>query len=139
FRRTLLVSAVEPVTLEVEVPSAEVQILYSRDGQVSISGFAQSSADAKLDGDFFKAVLTIEQNGNQVRIRHVPHSAHPEGGINVSYRIDVPYRTQISSQVNHDSQRSRGSTGPVKAETSKGDVKASYISKGLQPQADQGN
>jgi DUF4097 and DUF4098 domain-containing protein YvlB len=83
--------------------------------------------------------LTIEQNGNHVRIRHVAHFAYPEAGINVSYRIDVPYRTEVSSRVNHGNQTFSGIMGPVKAITSKGDVKASYISKGLQAQTEQGN
>ena len=84
-------------------------------------------------------MLTIEQNGNHVRIWHVPHSADPEAGINVSYRIDVPYRTEVSSRVNHGNQTFSGIMGPVNAITSKGDVKVSYISTGLQAQTDQGN
>ena len=68
FHRTLMVTATEPVLLDVEVPSGDLEILYGRDGRVSISGFAKASADAKLDGNFFSAVLTIEQNGNRVRL-----------------------------------------------------------------------
>jgi len=59
-------AAEKPVLLDVEVPSGDLEILYGRDGRVSISGFAKASADAKLDGNFFSAVLTIEQNGNRV-------------------------------------------------------------------------
>ncbi len=89
IRRTLTVTATEPLTLDVEIPSGELQILYGRDGRVSIAGFAQASADTKLDDNFFPAVLTIEQNGNHLSIRHVPNLAYPEEGINVLYRIDV--------------------------------------------------
>ena len=139
FHRTLMVTATEPVTLDVEIPSRELQILYSRDGQVSITGFAQASADARLDNNFFKAVLTIEQNGNHLKIRHVRNPAYPEEGINVLYRMDVPYRTEVTSRVDHGKQTFSGIMGPVKAVTGKGDIKASYVSKGLQAQVDGGN
>ncbi|MBZ5679139.1 MAG: DUF4097 domain-containing protein [Acidobacteriia bacterium] len=139
FHQTLVVAAPEPVTLDVEVPSGELQILYSRDGQVSITGFAQSSTDTELGDSFFKTVLTIEQSGNHLTIRHVPNPAYPEAGINVLYRIDVPYRTEVTSKLNRGKQTFSGIMGPVRAVTGKGDIKASYISKGLQAQVDQGN
>ena len=139
IRRTLMVTATEPLTLDVEIPSGELQILYGRDGRVSIAGFARASADTKLDDNFFPAVLTIEQNGNHFSIRHVPNLAYPEEGINVSYRIDVPYRTEVTSRLRKGKQNISGILGPVKAATGKGDIKASYVSKGLQAQVENGN
>src|SRR5436305_1083401 len=68
FHRSLAVTASEPVTIEVEALGADVQILYSHEGQVSIAGFAHSSADLKWRDEFFKSVLTIEQNGNRIVI-----------------------------------------------------------------------
>jgi hypothetical protein len=126
------------VTLDIEVAKGEVQILYSRDGQVSIAGFAQASSGG-LDNKFFSAVLTIEQSGNHLKIRHVSNPAYPEEGINVLYRIDVPYRTEVNSKVNNGRQTLSGIMGPVTAATRKGDIKASYISKGLQAEAETGN
>ena len=60
IRRTLTVTSTEPLALDVEVPSGDLQILYGREGQVSISGVAKASAGAKLDDNFFPAALTIE-------------------------------------------------------------------------------
>jgi hypothetical protein len=137
--QTLTVTATDPVTLDVEIPSGELQVLYSRDGQVTITGSAKASADAKLDDKFFQAVLTVEQNGNHLTIRHVPYAAYPEEGINVLYRIDVPYRTEVTSRVKNGRQTISGIMGPVKAVSGKGDIKASYVSKGLQAQVETGN
>lgn len=139
IRRTLMVTATEPLALDVEVPSGELQILYSRDGQVSISGAAQASAGTKLDDNFFPTVLTIQQNGNHLTIRHVPNASYLEEGIKVLYRIDVPYRTEVTSRLNRGKQNISGILGPVNAATGKGDIKASYVSKELQAQADNGN
>jgi hypothetical protein len=139
FHRTLTMTAREPLTLEVEVPGGDLQILYGRDGQVSIAGFAKASASARLDDNFFPALLTIGQEGNHLTIRHVPNPAYPEEGIQVSYRIDVPYRTEVTSTLNRGKQSIRGILGPVKAVTDKGDIMAAYISKGLEAQVGSGN
>jgi DUF4097 and DUF4098 domain-containing protein YvlB len=139
FRQTYTVLPAEPVTLEVEVTSGDIQIAYSVDGEVSITGYARSSAGVKLDGGFFKTALTVEQRGNHFTLRHVSDSAYPEKGIDVLYRIDVPYRTEVSAKVKLGKQTFTGIMGPVKAVGSKGDIKASYISNGLQVHAGSGN
>ena len=139
IRRTLTVTSTDPLALDVEVPSGDLQILYGREGQVSISGVAKASADAKLDDNFFPAVLTIEQEGNHLTIRHLPSPAYSEDGIRVLYRIDVPYRTEVTSRLNRGKQNISGILGPGKLATGKGDIKASYISKGLQAEVDHGN
>jgi Putative adhesin len=136
--QTLAVAVTEPVTLDIEVARGEVQILYSRDGQVSIAGFAQASRGG-LDSNFFKAVLTIQQSGNHIKIRDLSNPAYPEEGISVLYRIEVPYRTEVTSKVNRGRQTLSGIMGPVRVVTHKGDIKASYVSRGLQAEADTGN
>jgi DUF4097 and DUF4098 domain-containing protein YvlB len=92
-----------------------------------------------LDDNFFPAVLTIEQEGNHLTIRHVPSPAYSEDGIRVLYRIDVPYRTQVTTRVNRGKQNISGILGPVKAVAGNGDIKAWYISKGVQAEVDHGN
>jgi DUF4097 and DUF4098 domain-containing protein YvlB len=138
FHQTLAVTVTEPVTLDIEIARGDVEILYSRDQQVSVAGLAQASGGG-LDNNFFKAFLTIEQSGNHFKIRHVSNSAYPEQGLSVVYRIDVPYRTEVTSNVNNGRQTLSGIMGPVKLVTHKGDIKASYISKGLQAEVDSGN
>jgi Putative adhesin len=139
IHRTLTVTMSEPLTLEVDVPCGEVEILYGRDGQVSISGVAKASAGTKLDSSFFSNALDIEQAGNRVTIRHVPNPAWGEEGVKVFYRIDVPYRTEVTSRLNHGNQTIRGIMGPVRATAGEGDIRASYVSKGLQAHVENGN
>ncbi len=138
FRQTYTVQPAEPVTLEVEVTSGDIQIAYSLDGEVSINGSARTSAGIEL-GHFFKTVLAVEQHGNHFTVRHVSDPAYPEQGVDVLYRIDVPYRTEVTARVNHGKQTFAGILGPVKATGSKGDIKASYISNGLQAHVESGN
>jgi hypothetical protein len=139
IRRTFTLNATEPLQLDVEVQSGELQILYGRDGEASISGVAKGAEGAKLDDSFFPGVLTVEQNGNHLSIRHVPNPAYPEKGIGIVYRIDVPYRTEVTSRMSRGKQNIAGILGPVKALLGTGEIKASYISKGMQAQVDDGN
>ena len=137
--RTLATNAAQSLTLDVDVPNGDLQIVYGRDGQVSISGVAKASAGAKLDDSFFSNALNVEQAGNHLTIRHVQNAAYPEEGIKILYRIDVPYRTEVTSRLNHGNQTISGIMGPVRATTDKGDIKASYVSKGLQAEVDDGS
>lgn len=139
FHRTIMVAPAQPVTLEVQVSSGDVQIFYGRDGEVSISAVAKSSGDARLNDNFFSRVLTIDQRENHLSVRHDPNTAYPEVGISVLYRIDVPYRTEVISRLNSGHQKISGIMGPVRAEVRSGDIKADYITKGLQAEVDTGS
>ncbi len=129
----------EPVSLTVDISSGELEVVYNRDGQVSIAGFAKTSGDANLDNNYFSTALTVEQDGNHLSIRQVSTPAYDEAKITVAYRIDVPYRTELTSKVSHGNQTIGGILGPVKAVTGKGDIKASYISKAFQAEVENGN
>jgi DUF4097 and DUF4098 domain-containing protein YvlB len=138
FHQTYLVTLQEPVTLGLDLERGELQIVYSRDGQVSISAVAQTSAGAKSNESPFQT-LSIEQDGNHFTIRRSSDSVHSESGSNVLYRIDVPYRTEVTSHVNVGKQEISGIMGPVKAVTRRGDIHASYVSKSVQAEVDAGN
>jgi DUF4097 and DUF4098 domain-containing protein YvlB len=139
FHRTLTVTSAESVMLDIEISNGDLQIRYGRDGQVSISGVAKPSANVQVDEKFFAPVLAIDQEGNHLHIRNVPQVAFPETAISVLYRIDVPYRTQVTSRVSQGKQNISGVLGPVNAVTDKGDIAAAYISKGVQTQVGSGN
>lgn len=138
FQRTLPVTKAEPVVLKIEIISGDVEVLYNRDGQVSIAGFAQADGDSGLDDNYFSASLTLEQAGNHITLRHSDTGA-VQGKIKVRYRIDVPYRTEVVSMVNRGKQSIRGVLGPVAAKAGIGDIKASYISRELQAEVESGN
>lgn len=138
FHRTLMVASAEPVTLDVEITHGDLQIVYGRDGQVMISGVVKTSADVKLGDNFFPSVLAIDQEGNHLHIRHVSNGAFPEKGISVLYRIDVPYRTEVTSRLGRGKQNISGVLGPVAAVNDKGDVTVAYISRGVKAQVGTG-
>jgi hypothetical protein len=139
FHRTLPVASAQPVTLYVEVTDGDLQIVYGRDGQVSISAIARTAGDARLDDNFFSKVLTIDQRENHLSVLHADNADYPESGISVLYRIDVPYRTDMISRLRRGHQNISGIMGPVKAVVKSGDIKADYITKGLQAEVDNGN
>jgi hypothetical protein len=138
FQRTLVVTNTEPVVLHIEIISGDVEVLYNRDGQVSIAGSAQADGDSGLDDNYFSASLTLEQVGNRITLRHSDRGS-VQGRVKVRYRIDVPYQTEVICSVNHGKQSIRGVLGPVAAKAGIGDIKASYISKGLQAEVESGN
>lgn len=139
FHQTFVVTSSEPVMLDIALPTGELAVSYSRDGQVSITASAQATDGVRFDDNFFKAVLAIEQNGNHLKLRHVSNPAYQEDRIRIRYRIDVPYRTEVTSNVEKGRQSFSGIMGPVKVAAGKGDIQASYLSKGLQAQTDNGN
>ena len=139
LHRTLSIRGTDPLLLDVNISSGDLQIIYGRDGQVSISAVARASSETKLADDFFSAVLAIDQEGNHLTIHQVPRSSDRYKGISVSYRIDVPYRTEVISELKRGKQNISGILGPVKVMAGDGDIKASYISKGLQARAENGN
>lgn len=138
FHQTFAVTLQEPVTLDVDLARGELQILYNRDGQVSIAAAAQTSAVAKSNENSFRPPI-IEQNGNHFTIRQSSDPTLAETGGNITYRIDVPYRTAVTSRVKIGRQDVSGIMGPVKAASERGDIHASYISGSMEAQIETGN
>ncbi|HTR22465.1 MAG TPA: DUF4097 family beta strand repeat-containing protein [Terriglobales bacterium] len=139
FHRTFTVAPVQPLTLHVEVSEGDLQIFYGRDGQVSIIAIARTSGEARLDDNFFSKVLTIDQQENHLSLLHTSDASGPATGISVAYRIEVPYRTEVTSRLSRGHQHISGITGPVKAAVRSGDIKADYITKGVQAEVGNGD
>ena len=139
FHKSLPVSNAEPVVLSVEMRHGDVEILYNRDGQVSITAVGHAADDSVLGDNFFLTTLAIEQSGNHVSVRQISNAAYSEEKIKVRLQIDVPYRTEVSSMVGEGKQTIRGVLGPVQARADKGDIKAAYVSKTLRTATGKGN
>jgi hypothetical protein len=127
------------MVLSVELRRGDLEILYSRDGQVSITAVGHTADDSMLGDNFFLTTLAIEQSGNHVSLRQIPNAAYSEEKIKVHLRIDVPYRTEINSTVEEGKQTIRGVLGPVQARADKGDIRVSYVSKTLHAATAKGN
>jgi len=139
FRKSLPVSNAEPVVLSVQMRHGDVEILYNRDGQVSITAVGQAGNDSVLSDKFFLNTLAVKQSGNQVSLRQISKAVHSEEEVKVHLRIDVPYRTEVNSIVEEGKQTIRGILGPVQARADKGDIQASYVSKTLRAETGNGN
>jgi DUF4097 and DUF4098 domain-containing protein YvlB len=131
FHKTLAVSNAEPVNLKIELFQGDLEITYSREGEVSIAALARASDEMNVPSDLFSTWLSVKAVGNQIEIRQQLLGEISHGGIKVGLRIDVPYRTEVHSVVNAGKQTITGLMGPVTAETNDGDIKISYVSKAV--------
>jgi DUF4097 and DUF4098 domain-containing protein YvlB len=139
FHQTLTVNPSEPVVLSVGLERGDLQVSYSRDGQVSITAHGTAPGGVNLDARYLAAIVAVQQSGNHIQLRDVLKPEDMQARNIVHYRIDVPYRTEVTSKVDRGSQTFRGIMGPVNAEGGDGDITASYLSKGLQAQVESGN
>jgi hypothetical protein len=139
FHRTIPVTVSDPVTLDVQLSEGELQIAYGRDEQVSVAAFTQVPIGVKAEKESLTSALTVEQDRNHLRIRDLSSTRPSEEKVRIVCRIDVPYWTEVNSVVDHGKQTIIGIMGPVKARTRKGDIKVSYVSKGVLAEAYSGN
>jgi hypothetical protein len=137
FQQTIKVALQEPVILDVDIESGQLQILYSRDGQVSLSVSIQGSLGAQA-GEDSSPPPVVEQNRNHITIR-VPGAGREEKTKIAHYRLDVPYRTEVISRVGTGKQEISGIMGPVRAVTESGDTHVSYVSQDVAATVGNGN
>ena len=90
FHRTIPVTASDPVTLDVQLSDGELQIAYGRNEQVSVAVFTELPGGAKADQEFLTTALTVEQDGNHLRIRDLSSTRTAEEKVRIVCRIDVP-------------------------------------------------
>ncbi len=139
FHKTFPVLASESVVLEADISQADLQISYSRDGQITVTASAKAIDGSPLDPDFFEKSLHLEQIGNRFSLRQDPSSVDRSRKVHVALTIDVPYRTELTSNVAQGRQAITGIMGPVHATSGQGDIQISYIAKGVDARADTGN
>ncbi|MBO0724518.1 MAG: DUF4097 family beta strand repeat protein [Blastocatellia bacterium] len=135
YHRTLQVALADPVILDVHLSEGELQIAYGRDEQVSIVAIAQIPTGMKAGEPLLATPISVEQDGNHLSVRN----SSGADKIRIVCRIDAPYRTEVHSVVDNGKQTITGIMGPVKAQTKKGDIKMSYVSKSALAEAGSGN
>ena len=132
FERTLSVSLKDPVSLDIAVAKGNVTVAYNRDGQVAIYAVGHDGNGKTIPSEFFEATLTIEQAENRITIRNAPDASRVDSTFSISYRINVPFRTEVSSTIlGAGNQVVIGIVGPAKLVTAIGDIDASYIRYGV--------
>jgi hypothetical protein len=131
FQQTLTVSISDPLILHVEVSRGDVRITYNREGQVTIFAQALDGNGKDVSEAFFKDVLTVEQVENQITVRDRPNPAYSALPLRISYKLDVPNRTDLSSTISGTGKQTvMGITGPARLVTGSGDIEAAYVSLG---------
>ena len=129
--RTLSVKG--PIRLELNNTSGDVSITGTSDGKVHIhaearaSGMGFASPEKRISE--FIANPPVEQHGNTIRIGEEMRRMH---NLSVTYVIEVPRETEISSAVLSGSQTIQDVRGPVKAEAASGSIRVSNIERETQ-------
>ena len=139
FHQILTVASAQAVVLDVKLNNGDLEVLYSKDGEVSITATGHDAHGNRLDSVFLGASLSLEQNGNHITLRQTSSAAYLQDRLRIRYRIDVPYRTEVVSHVDRGTQTLSGIMGPVRATGGKCDVKATYLSKDVRIEVESGN
>jgi Toastrack DUF4097 len=137
FHQTFSVSIAQAVKLNIELSVGDLQVAYSREGEVLIS--VQVTADPEVPADFPANLLSVARAGNQINIRQQRTFDASRDRIRIAYRIDVPYQTEVQSFVNSGKQTITGIMGPVSAEINNGPLSVSYVSKAVVAHSGAGN
>src|SRR5712691_4883845 len=131
FDRTLNVKG--PIRLELNNTSGDVSIAGTSDGKVHIHAEARASgmgfASPEKRVSEFIANPPIEQRGDTIRIGEEMRTLR---NISVSYVIEVPRETEVSSAVLSGAQTIQDVRGPVKAEAASGSIRVSNIERQTQ-------
>jgi DUF4097 and DUF4098 domain-containing protein YvlB len=131
FDRTLTVTA--PIRLELANASGNVSITGSADNKVHVhaevrsSGVGFDSPQKRLDE--IVSNPPIEQKGDTIRIgKDISRIRN----VSISYVIEVPHDTEVSTQVASGSQTIVNVRGPVKAEAASGSIRVDHIDRQTQ-------
>jgi DUF4097 and DUF4098 domain-containing protein YvlB len=131
FDRTLSVSG--PIRIELNGAAGDVSITGASNGKVHIhaearaSGFGLDSPEKRINELVNNP--PIEQHGNVVRIgQDLRHFR----GVSISYVIEVPRDTEVSSSVLSGSQSIHNIRGPLKVDSASGSIHVDHIDKDTQ-------
>jgi Putative adhesin len=126
FDRTLSVTA--PIRLELANASGDVSITGSTDGKVHVHADVRSSGMGfGSPQDRLNEIVSsppVEQSGDTVRVGKDLRRIH---NVAISYVIEVPRDTEVSTTVASGSQTIRDVRGPVKAEAASGSIRVDHV------------
>jgi DUF4097 and DUF4098 domain-containing protein YvlB len=126
-------SVTGPVRLELANASGDVDITGSADGKVHVhgevraSGFGHDTPRERLDETVSNP--PIEQRGDTIRIGKEFSRMH---NVSITYTIQVPRDTEVSTTVASGAQIIRGVRGPVKVQSASGSVRVEKIERDAQ-------
>jgi Putative adhesin len=131
FERSLPVSG--PIRLELANASGDVTVTGSADGKVHVLGEVHSSgmgfANPQKRLDEVLSNPPVEQKGDTIRIGKELSSLH---NVSITYTIEVPRDTEVSTTLASGAQTMSNIRGPVKANAASGSIRVEHISRGAQ-------
>ena len=131
FDRSLKVTGA--VEMEVTTGSGNIDVRSGNSSTVHVHGtirasdsWRDSSGDAERKVRFLESNPPIEQSGNVIRIGHIDD---PElrRNISISYELEVPAETRLTSSTGSGHLNISGISGPLKANSGSGSLKISGI------------
>jgi DUF4097 and DUF4098 domain-containing protein YvlB len=122
-----------PIRLELTNASGDVDITGSVDGRVHVHGDVRASGmgfdDPQKRLDETLANPPIEQKGDTIRIgKELSSLRH----LSISYTIQVPHDTEVSTSVAAGAQTVRGVRGPVNVQAASGAIRVEKIDRDAQ-------
>jgi len=131
FERTLKVTGA--VELDVTTGSGNIEVRTGDSSTVHVRGvirasnnWRESSGDAEQKVHYLESNPPIEQSGNVIRIGHIEDS-ELRHNISISYEIQVPTETRLTSSTGSGHLNISGIHGPLRARSGSGGVKAANI------------
>ncbi len=141
FERTLKVTGT--VEVEVTTGSGNIDVRPGDSGSIRVHGrirasnnWHSDSADSERKVRALESNPPIEQNGNIIRIGHI-EDPELRRNISISYELEVPSETRLTSKTGSGNENINGIRGPLKASTGSGSLKISSI--GDELEADSGS
>jgi DUF4097 and DUF4098 domain-containing protein YvlB len=122
-----------PIRLELANASGDVDITGSADGKVHVrgevraSGFGSDTPQQRLNDTL--ANPPVEQKGDTIRIGKEISRVR---NVSISYTIQVPHDTEVSTTLASGAQTIRGVRGPVKAQAASGTIRVERIERDVQ-------
>ena len=117
-----------PIRLELTNASGDVDITGSADGKVHVhgevraSGFGSESSQKRLDDTVSNP--PVEQRGDTIRIgKEMSRLRH----VSISYNIQVPHDTEVSTTLASGAQTIRSVRGPVEARAASGSIRVEKV------------
>jgi hypothetical protein len=138
FNRILAISG--PVTLDIAIAKAEITIVQGRDDRLVISAWLQDSR-TRPDANPVTLPLTAELEGNRIHFGYLNDPAAQERAkkLAIAVRIEAPRRAEVISSIEQGNLTIVGIDGPVRANTTTGNISISYAVKDVTAQSENGD
>ncbi len=140
FERTLNVTG--PLSLYVLTGSGSIEVRAGNAGIVRVYGTIRVQDDMRASAEeklhYLEANPPVEANGNSIRIGRTDNPAY-RNNVSISYVIDVPADTRLTSRTGSGSQRIEGLRQSIDVSTGSGSIAITDIEGGVNAQTGSGS